>query len=455
MGMACRIISRTETAMAVMTRGIFPIGLWPTRTATASTTSSNGCRAAVHSSAQPTTPISPSNCASSLRSSNPMNRPTQPRTCFPTPTKRPHNSPTLQMNKRPARLSFRPPSATSHPLLLAVLLLLLQGVLSPLFAIAVHFQLDNYTTCSSPQFLPVSFAGAGYNDGCNCNNGAAGTTINLDLEEGIVYSGSISAPSGITLTRVDVNVWSDTQCYFVSINGDTPGPNGYFLADGLNTTSYSFTVELFWPNIVVDWDSCSTDGANTLVADGQSHATPSINDPNATVLAWAIVSADHLGCTNDSSTGVVTAGTNSGTLTIRVVTTSGCYESDLQLVRPADSCCGGYGQAQGAVSANVASIDLKIGMGWALRGNSAGYMQILEDSPSAALATPQKLQYKFVRGEVEPIFNNGVLVQLNAPDGLANVVTDTTNKYHIDFYAPSNVVAKAGGISTYTWTGSP
>ncbi len=171
------------------------------------------------------------------------------------------------MNTRLSGSSFRPLSWATRTLLMVLAFLLFEGQQSQLYAIATTFSLGATTTCPSLP-LTVTFAGAGYNQGNNCINHSAGPAIDLELEDGVSYSGTVSCPSSILITQVDVNISSFPQCYYVSINGGPPGPNGSYSTNGLSTTSYAFTVQLVWPRILVNWDSCSTDGANTLLADG-------------------------------------------------------------------------------------------------------------------------------------------------------------------------------------------
>src|SRR5207249_305670 len=115
-----------------------------------------------------------------------------------------------------------------------------------------------------------------------------------------------------------------------------------------------------------------------LRADGESTVRGSItgNHPSVT---WDFDGPD-LGCglSYDSSGVTIRAGTNTGTVYVRATAGgSGCYELPLDLV-DCDSCNSGDCQGAGAFSAKNASVNVRVGLGWALAGNTAGYLEIKE-----------------------------------------------------------------------------
>src|SRR6185295_12300508 len=107
----------------------------------------------------------------------------------------------------------------------------------------------------------------------------------------------------------------------------------------------------------------------------------------------------------------------------------------------------------GALETKLSSIDVRISMGKTTLGATAGYLAIQEDSPVSTLGTPAGLKYNFLADRIDPIFTNGALTQVNAPEGLAEIVTNNSINYRIDFYTPANVSAKTN--NAYPHTGSP
>ena len=176
----------------------------------------------------------------------------------------------------------------------------------------------------------------------------------------------------------------------------------------------------------------------TLPADGASTSVPSTPGIDPSSLTWSIVGAT-LGATIDSSSGVVVAGTNTGTITVRAEEVGGiCFEEPLEFVDCEKCQCS---------SVENGSVDVKLDLGWSLVHDTAGFLQIHEDYPTIDLATPHKLRYNFLRPNVETITNSQGLRQLRAPTVLANVVTNTAQKYTVELYNPTNVLTK--GVDGY------
>src|SRR5206468_10757435 len=85
--------------------------------------------------------------------------------------------------------------------------------------------------------------------------------------------------------------------------------------------TYSITLSFEATNIVFGFDRPKNKGRWTLPADGVSKATPYLNDPNTPTLQWSITGAA-IGAAIDASSGVVTAGTQTGTINVHSQTSS-------------------------------------------------------------------------------------------------------------------------------------
>jgi RHS repeat-associated protein len=86
------------------------------------------------------------------------------------------------------------------------------------------------------------------------------------------------------------------------------------------------------------------------------------------------------------------------------------------------------------------------GMGQSTSGYWAGSLMISEDQPSLALATPAALSYTATSPDVEVISISGQLRQVNAPQALADIVTDNAFAYEIRYYLPGQVGGIVGGV---------
>ena len=216
-------------------------------------------------------------------------------------------------------------------------------------------------------------------------------------------------------------------------------------------------------------------GTYLLVADGVSKFYPSLGNPNQSVsqVAWSIYGTNGtLGCTVDAN-GVVTAGKQTGTIFLQAMTPwsgSGSPPCDYNngagdpnnriqidlICCPKDdevacaTCDGGFSGASGANS----SVDVAFGLGWSALSGTAGRLSINADYPDASLATPKALRYNYVRPDVAVIRDgNGNLRQVNAPEGLADIVTNSATSYFINLYSPTNILGTTNGL--YFTAGNP
>lgn len=96
-------------------------------------------------------------------------------------------------------------------------------------------------------------------------------------------------------------------------------------------------------------------------------------------------------------------------------------------------------------------IHVGLNLGKANFGESVGALRIVEAAPSAVLGTPASLRYSSAWPGVEVIRDsNDAVRQVKAPQCLANVVTETADKFRVDFYDTNNFGALSGGIYNQT-----
>lgn len=218
-------------------------------------------------------------------------------------------------------------------------------------------------------------------------------------------------------------------------------PCGYYdtytCDSGLGTLAHSISVSLVPIEIVFGFDRPKNKGRYSLPADGRSKATPHLNRPNAGSLNWSIVGQD-LGA-KISSSGVVTAGTRTGTIKVHAQDNlaSLCYDEELDLVDCDSACPGGNcGSSMGRAEVAVRSVDIAIPLGWSVIGGTAGHLRIKEEQPFQV--SPAKLSYDFVRLDSHVIRESGVLRQIKSSHGLANITNISDYRFAIDFYDPTN-----------------
>jgi len=265
-------------------------------------------------------------------------------------------------------------------------------------------------------------------------------------------------PDCLEIVRLHEGKVYEVECQVASVTGCMGGGCCLSVWRSYNFSPYigNGPIEVMLrPKKLIKFDVLTVAGITSLSADGESKLTPSLSKAVAPI-AWSIV-GETLGCTIDSSTGVLTAGKEAGSVTIRGADAAGCYgDAKVDLKKCGDASCGGCssgGDGFGGVSGAAGSVEAHIRLGWSQVGNDAGFLSIHEDYPSAQLATPLALHYKFSRPDVEVITNSWGLRQVFATEGLADVITNSASKYFINLYSATNVLAKTNGL--YPTTGSP
>ena len=102
----------------------------------------------------------------------------------------------------------------------------------------------------------------------------------------------------------------------------------------------------------------------------------------------------------------------------------------------------------------IGSIDAYFSLGHGPFGASVGGLTIREESPTNTLSTPTCLTYNFTNDQCEVITNASGLRQVRAPEGLADIVTNSIYKYFIYFY-PTNGIGSKNTNGFYQLSGSP
>ncbi len=161
------------------------------------------------------------------------------------------------------------------------------------------------------------------------------------------------------------------------------------------------------------------------------------------------------GCamTTKTVTKTVTVKPSEG-ITLTYDTTDGLYHTgayatitNIELVE--EGCSSGC--EAGGGSMENGSIHVGFNLGKANFGESVGALRIAETTPSAVLGTPASLRYASAWPGVEVIRDgNDAIRQVKAPQCLADVVTETTDKFRIDFYDANNIGAPSGGLYDQT-----
>jgi YD repeat-containing protein len=259
-----------------------------------------------------------------------------------------------------------------------------------------------------------------------------------DFEAGATFGVTLSVVDPLkSMTDVALDLGL-TSCWDAVIDGTNNG--GYVQYLNVNAKTFSLSAVVDAKDLLFTGAGPlpRVDGRLHLPADGQSQIRIS---PQGS-LTYALY-GDPQTASIDAN-GNVTAGTKPGSVRVRATSLFGqCYEEIID-VDDCDSCkgqatCPGTGSLG---SATVKSVDVRVPLGWSLGGNSAKFMQIKADVPSTNLATPRGLDYNFFRAGVEKITNSAGLRQVRMVEGLADIVTNTANKYTISFYAVSNVLSK-------------
>ncbi|PWU11412.1 MAG: hypothetical protein C5B50_23385 [Verrucomicrobia bacterium] len=199
-------------------------------------------------------------------------------------------------------------------------------------------------------------------------------------------------------------------------------------------------------------------GAEVTTIPGKSIALAQPTKPDAfptNLWVWAIVGTNSdtsasdtnvtLGCTIDSK-GQIIAGEIPGRITVRLSRSdnTNCWiEQDLQIGCTACADC--------EEQVGLGSVSVSISMGRTAFGHSAGFFQISQAYPSAALATPLALQYytgSLGINDVTVTRTNGVVQKVITPQMSAIVVTNSPYQYQIIIYTNSTLT----GAPKTIWT---
>ena len=119
-------------------------------------------------------------------------------------------------------------------------------------------------------------------------------------------------------------------------------------------------------------------------------------------------------------------------------------------VVPRGQTLGFFGQSSGLATGKLF---WELGVGSLSNGEPAGTILLSRADIDATSYTPAALKYSENFDEVDVVLSNGALRQVNAPEGLLDIVTETTSRYKIDVYGWNQVGAKTSGL--YTTTGDP
>lgn len=301
-----------------------------------------------------------------------------------------------------------------------------------------------------------------YYDGTASGNipGADQAYAKFTLQDGIFY--------GSTLYNAVTNTSQPCSAPFSSIGHSGHLMHGHDTVDlyytnssgcsGVSANMFDVTMLDYWDDhgdIVLD--------VKKLPPDGKAKAHPHLTNPNAypaNVRVWSIRGDGEeatLGCTINATTGEITAGKASGTIIVRVSASDApsCF-IEKELTIGCDDCidCPNVG----AGTLGVSSVDISIGAGRAEFGKSAGRFQIKAESPSAALSTPQFLNY-YIGGvdtnQVVVLKPSGFVRQVFTPQSLANVVSNSPTQYKIEFYEPGTYSTQPTNGGLYSFGGSP
>jgi len=117
------------------------------------------------------------------------------------------------------------------------------------------------------------------------------------------------------------------------------------------------------------------------------------------------------------------------------------------------ACSTCSGNSSGAIRSTTGGAYATFSMGRAMSEYSAGQLRIWSDQPSPLLSTPATLSLTAANSGIEVIQSSGQLRQVNAPQALADIVTNDAYSYVINYYLPSQVGSLVGGV--HQLSGSP
>ena len=133
---------------------------------------------------------------------------------------------------------------------------------------------------------------------------------------------------------------------------------------------------------------------------------------------------------------------------------SGISVTELGGISCGSGTCTVPASSPGGPGGGMSSVRLQMELGKSGHKRSAGYLGLHELRPLSDLATPHRLSYVGSTNSVTLIADgSGDLRQALAPQCLADIVTTSTNRYEVRFYASTNVGSITGGV--YQVTGTP
>jgi RHS repeat-associated protein len=281
----------------------------------------------------------------------------------------------------------------------------------------------------------------------NCYGKASGPTTNVELIVNQVYTLDFSKDVEGCFAEGGVELSTSAGCYDLYVNGVYSGGTYTYSSDEPTTLE----IELRSPN-----QATVNFSVNPLPPDSQSTSWASLSVPDGLPgpVTWTIQSTDDLGCSIVSTNGLITAGTNYGTIIVRATGTNGCYlEGPLDL-DGCHSCAGGNCTQMGTVTSSLRNgLFVQINLGPLPRERNAGSMEIVGGEASYDLFKPAALDYSFWRSDVQVIEDGSDVRQIKTPFALADVNAVSTNKYTVDFYLAENVGIFTNGA--YVVSGSP
>src|SRR5437867_1319366 len=317
----------------------------------------------------------------------------------------------------------------------------------------INVEMNKSSNCDAEAVYRVTLAGVTVSKSfLGCCAWSSDTPLGTaDIEPNAAYTCEVILADGTSFCDTSVQIESLPPCYVPYINGVS---NQSVWVDHSSGGTYrTFTFELRGATNMTNVATWSIrDGNGKLIlpnpvnnayqmpADGESTATPYTLDPDAYFTFEFI--GDSLGCTMGSGA-VITAGETPGTIRVRAHRgTPVCEVQEfLMELTECNQCqsgdCGGFGAASGVNG----SIDFKLGLGWSANTGQAGFLHVKYTAPMPDLKSLSRVLYNFQRRDAEVVRHpDGALLQVKVPEGVANIVTNTTYKYTIELYTAANIV---------------
>ena len=159
---------------------------------------------------------------------------------------------------------------------------------------------------------------------------------------------------------------------------------------------------------------------------------------------------------------IFTAGTNTGTAHIAAVTDDPDPCLDTNFWFDLGTCAKCTGGESGCNSYDVgSSVDLQFGLGPSRFGVNNAFLEVLAESPSTNLGSPQSLKCNFIRPDLKVFTNptNGWLRQVRSLDRVIDIIPVSPSSYLLNSYHPGDIVGFSGfpntGSFQYYFTNSP